>query len=85
MSAIDDEVTKCWASAVASGDQSEHTLELHFTIRWNRKATAVKASGAGLSTTMIDCVDEAVPRSGWPEPSDLGDAKVSRRWTLRSG
>jgi hypothetical protein len=32
---------------------------------------------------MRECVEKAVPRSGWPEPSDLGDVHVARRWTLK--
>jgi hypothetical protein len=84
LGAIDQAVATCWTTAVQQGDRGEHTLALSFTIRWNRKATGVAASGDGLSTTMRSCVEQAVPRSGWPEPRDLGEAKVSRRWTLKS-
>lgn len=82
LTALDRAVQTCWTSAVERGERGKHTLALAFTIRWNRKAVGVVASGEGTSATLRECVEQAVPRSGWPEPSDLGDAHVVRRWTL---
>jgi hypothetical protein len=82
LTALDQAVQTCWTSAVERGERGKHTLALAFTIRWNRKAVGIVASGESTSATLRECVEQAVPRSGWPEPSDLGDAHVVRRWTL---
>lgn len=82
LTALDQAVQTCWTSAVDRGERGKYTLALAFTIRWNRKAVGIVASGEGTSATLRECVEQAVPRSGWPEPSDLGDAHVVRRWTL---
>lgn len=82
LAALDQAVQACWSSAVERGERGQHTLALAFTIRWNRKAVGVVARGEGTSATLRECVEKAVPRSGWSEPRDLGDVHVERRWSL---
>lgn len=81
---VDQALETCWADAVAKGQRETVELELRFTIKWNRRAQGIAVSGEGASKAVRDCAKGAVPRAGWPEPKDLGNAAVTRRWQLRA-
>lgn len=82
---VDQALDGCWADAVGAGAKGPIELVLKFSIRWNRKASAIKVTGEGASSELTKCVRRAVPVGGWPEPRDLGTAHVTRRWTLTAG
>jgi hypothetical protein len=77
---VDAALPGCWAAAVKAGATQSVNLELSFQIRWSGRANAVAVTGG--SEALNKCVRAAVPGGGWPKPSDGGDAKVIRRWTL---
>ncbi len=82
LKAVDQALDECWARAVEKGARGPAKVSLRFTIRWNRKATHVDASGDSLPAGIESCIEDALPRSGWPEPRDYGDASVTRSWSL---
>jgi len=82
---VDTALDSCWTKAAAAGTKGPLELELRFQIRWNRRTSGVKVSGEGVPKAVITCVRRALPGSAWPEPRDMGTAKVSRRWRLGGG
>lgn len=72
----------CWEQAAAKpGAKRPVDLRLRFSIKWNGRAFGIAVTG-GAPEAVRTCVRRAVPTSGWPHPSDGGDAVVTRTWTL---
>ncbi|NVB41087.1 hypothetical protein G6O69_24825 [Pseudenhygromyxa sp. WMMC2535] len=85
LKSVDEALAGCWTTAVAGGASGPISLELRFTIKWNRRLKSTSVSGEGAPAAVTDCVRQALPGAGWPEPRDLGDATVTRTWTLSAG
>lgn len=77
LSKVDEALAKCWAGAGAAGPVE---LVLSFGIKWNGKLQGISLRGG--SETLHGCVRQALPTSGWQQPSDGGDASVTRTWKL---
>jgi hypothetical protein len=74
---VDAALPTCWANAGAAGPVE---LVLGFGIKWNGNLQGISLKGG--SETLHACVRKALPTSGWPKPSDGGDASVTRTWKL---
>jgi hypothetical protein len=74
---VDAALPACWASESAAGPVE---LVLTFTIRWNGRVQASTLKGG--SENLRTCVRKALPTSGWPQPSDGGEATVTRTWNI---
>ncbi|MCA9686577.1 MAG: hypothetical protein KC457_30710, partial [Myxococcales bacterium] len=53
---VDSALDACWKQAVASGSRGPLTLELRFSIKWNRRLSGLAVSGEGVPTAVSDCV-----------------------------
>jgi hypothetical protein len=74
---LDEALAGCWTKAGATGPVE---LVLRFGIKWNGQAQAISLVGG--SEALHGCVRAALPTSGWPQPRDGGEAKVTRTWKL---
>ncbi|KIG19143.1 hypothetical protein DB30_04608 [Enhygromyxa salina] len=77
---VDAVLPSCWTEAVTAGAKAPMEVELSLVIRWSGSANSIKLKGA--SAPLDKCIRAAVPTSGWPKPSDGGDANVTRSWTF---
>lgn len=80
LAVVDAALPSCWADAVKAGATGPVVLELSLTIKWSGSANSIGVTGG--SDPLNKCVRAAVKGSGWPKPSDGGDASVTRSWTL---
>ncbi|WP_106389660.1 hypothetical protein [Enhygromyxa salina] len=80
LAAVDEALTVCWAEAAKAGTKGPVALQLSLNIKWNGRTNGISVTGG--SDALQTCVRKAVPTGGWPQPSDGGDAKVTRKWTL---
>jgi hypothetical protein len=74
---LDEALAGCWAKAGGTGPVE---LVLSFGIKWNGSAQGISLRGG--SEALHACVRAALPTSGWPQPRDGGEAKVTRTWKL---
>lgn len=82
LATVDAALEGCWASAAAKPETKRPAnVRLRFSIKWNGRAFGVAVDGDA-PKQLRECVREALPSSGWPQPRDGGEASVSRSWTL---
>lgn len=79
---VDAALETCWASAAAKPETKRPaSLNLRFGIKWNGRAFGIAVDGDA-PESVRECVREALPSSGWPQPRDGGEATVTRSWSL---
>lgn len=80
---VDAALKGCWQTA-ASKPETKRSVELRlrFSIKWNGRSFGVSVTGEAPESVRT-CVRDALPRTGWPQPRDGGDANVTRVWTLK--
>jgi hypothetical protein len=82
LTAVDEALAGCWTTTVAAAHGRPASLTLRFAIKWNGRLVSVRLTGDAPDAVQR-CVREALPSGGWPQPTDGGDAQVTREWRLQ--